>query len=196
MIRSIKIRRSLFSIAALLGLATFALARPVEAEPTYPPRLQAGLEKVFNQSFCVPQCIVCHQTNAGGGPTTAFGTNLVVASGRHGLKIGGVDDPIADVVEAYFADVAMAKTTGGMPNGDSDGDGISDEDELKAGDLPGVAGPAGQNLLCADIKYGCAGGRIAPAPPPADTLGLLSAGLVVVGFAAMRRRGRNSKRAR
>jgi len=183
MIRSIKPRRSLFSIAALLGLAAFALARPAEAEPTYPPRLQAGLEKVFSQSFCVPQCIVCHQTNAGGGPTTAFGTNLVIK----GHLSGDVDDPVVDKVQTYFTAV---------PNADSDGDGISDEEELKAGDLPGVPGPAGKNLLCADIMYGCAGGRIAPSPPPADALGLFSAGLVLVGFAALRRRGRSAKSAR
>jgi mono/diheme cytochrome c family protein len=196
MMHPIKTRRSLFSVAALLGLAAFGWARPVEAEPTYPPRLQAGLEAVFNQSFCVPQCIVCHQTNAGGGPTTAFGTSLLNISVLKGIKFGGVDDPVVDVVRAYFDAVAMAKTTGGMPSGDSDGDGFSDEDELKAGDLPGVAGPAGQNLLCADIKYGCAGGRIAAAPPPVDTIGLFSAGFVVVGFAAMRRRRRLAKRAR
>jgi len=192
----IKTPRSLFGVAALLGLAAFGLARPVQAEPTYPPRLQAGLETALGQSVCVPQCIVCHQTNAGGGPTTAFGTNLLTTSIRHQLKFGGLDDPVTDVVEAYFTDVKNNQTTGGMPNGDSDGDGVSDADELKAGDLPGVARPAGQNLMCADIKYGCAGGRIAPAPPRIDSIGVFSAGLVVVGFAAMRRRRRLAKRAR
>jgi hypothetical protein len=192
MMHSIKTRRSLLSVAALLGLAAFSLARPVEAEPTFPPRLQAGLEKYFNQSFCVPQCIVCHQTNAGGGPTTAFGTSMLI----YGHLTPDTADPVVDKVKNYFDAVAAAKTTGGIPNGDSDGDGLSDEDELKAGDLPGVAGPAGQNLMCADIKYGCAGGRIAAAPPPADTVALFSAGLVVVGFAAMRRRRRLAKRIR
>jgi mono/diheme cytochrome c family protein len=194
MMHPIKTRRLLFSVAALFGLAAFGLARPVKAEPTYPPRLQAGLEAAFNQSFCVPQCIVCHQTNAGGGPTTAFGTSLLTTSIRHKLAFGGVDDPVVDVVTAYFTDVKNNQMTGGMPNGDSDGDGVSDELELKAGDLPGAAGPAGDNLLCADIKYGCAGGRIAAAPP-VDNIGLLSASLVVVGFAAMRRRRRLAKRA-
>ena len=194
MTRSSRIRISAFKVAAhrvglMVALATFALARPVEAEPTFPPRLQAGLEAYFHQSFCVPQCIVCHQTNAGGGPTTAFGTNLLL----HGLRADPTD-PVVDKVKAYFDAVAAAKATGGMPNGDSDGDGVSDEDELKAGDLPGVAGPAGDNLLCADIKYGCAGGRIAPAPPRIDSVGVFSAGLVVVGFAAMRRRRRLAKR--
>ena len=191
-------RISAFKVAArraglLLGLAAFAFAHPANAFPTFPPRLQSALEQQFGVSFCVPQCIVCHQTNAGGkGTTTAFANNLII----YGHLTTNGDDPVVDKVKAYFAAVAAAQGTGKMPNGDSDGDGVSDADELKAHDLPGVAGPVGNNKLCLDIEYGCAGGRIAPAPPRIDSVGAFSAGLVVVGFAAMRRRRRLAKRAR
>jgi hypothetical protein len=185
----IKTRLSLFGVAALLGLAAFGVVRPVEAQPTFPPKLQAALEDYFHQSFCVPQCIVCHKSNAGGDGTTAFANGLLSAliAANEPIFGGNPKDSPAAAVRLYFD---------ANPNVDSDGDGVSDADELKAGDLPGVAGPAGQNLLCADIKYGCAGGRIAPAPPRIDSIGVFSAGLVVVGFAAMRRRRRLAKRAR
>jgi len=74
-----------------------------------------------------------------------------------------------------------------MPPIDSDNDGFSDVEEIQAGNSPSVAYPNGQGQFCPDIAYGC-GARIAAAkPPPVDQLGLFSAGLVVFGFAAMRR---------
>jgi hypothetical protein len=80
-----------------------------------------------------------------------------------------------------------------MPPIDSDGDGVSDVDELNAGDSPSIAGPAGQGQFCSDLQYGC-GARIAAAPP-VDRLSLLSAGLVTLGLVLSRRR-RSKLRAR
>jgi hypothetical protein len=194
MMHPIKTQRWLLGVSALFGIAAFGAARSAEAYPTYPPRLQAGLKQYFpTRHFCVPQCIVCHTTNAGGDAPTAFANNLIKYRGT--AKIGFTqDDPIVDVVKNYFDAVAANATTGGVPSGDSDGDGTLDVDELEAGDLPGVEGLPGKNLLCADIKYGCGGGRIAAAPPPLDNVALASAGLALVGFAAMRRRVRRAKR--
>ena len=67
---------------------------------------------------------------------------------------------------------------------DSNGNGISDYDELANGMEPGTS-----NVLCADIKYGC-GASVAKAKPPVDSVGLFSAGLAVVGLAVLRRRQR------
>jgi hypothetical protein len=186
MMHSSKTRVSIFSAAVLVGLASL-FARTAGAAPDYPPRLQAALETLFGKSLCVPQCTACHLTNLGGpGMLNVFGQNLET----YGLLRGIPDDPnFEKEIAAYFDAVAAGKT-----NGDSDGDGTSDKDEILAGDSPAIALPRGKSLFCPDIEYGCAGSRIASAPPPVGHIGVWSAGLAVVGFAAIRRRRRQRRR--
>jgi hypothetical protein len=180
MMHSNPIRVSVYGAALLIGLSVLAQPRVAAASTTFPPKLQQALEAQFpGQTFCVPQCTVCHQTNTGGfGTLNAFGKNL--------RDYGGLfpADPTV-ALPAYFKAVADGKT-----NGDTDGDGISDEKELQALSSPAVAGPRGEGLVCPDIAYGC-GARIAPAPPPPiDRVGLFSAGCVLLGLTALRRRFR------
>jgi hypothetical protein len=188
----IKKTRTALVSALLTCLTIFGSQGRASASPTFPPVLRDALEKQLNQSFCVPLCTACHLTTAGGpGNYNLFGA---------GLFASGLMTPDNNLVAP-----AVAKYLGTPPPAgaklnaqgqvDTDGDGIGDIEELKNGDSPSVPGPRGVGQFCTDLKYGCAGGRIAPAPPPADNLGLLSAAIVVVGFAAMRRRQRKAKRA-
>ncbi|MEO7036147.1 MAG: hypothetical protein ABI548_19565 [Polyangiaceae bacterium] len=188
MMNPIKTRISILAAALLCGLATLGLARSAEASPTYPPFLQAALEKQLMVPLCIPQCTACHLTNLGGfGNLNSFGTNLhkTIAMGGGNLQALGSEADVGAAVTAYFT---------AAPMGDSDGDGTSDADEIKKGDSPSVAGVRGQAQFCPDIKYGCAGGRIASAPARDDKPALFAAGLVVVGLsAAMRRRRRRAQ---
>jgi len=109
---------------------------------------------------------------------------------------GDVDKKVDDAVTRYFASTPAA----GLPTAiahfpapdvsrlsyDADGDGISDYEELRYLDSPSVRLPRGEKEFCPDITYGCFA-RVAATPPPADSLGLLSAGLAVFGLAAIRR---------
>jgi hypothetical protein len=183
MMHSNPIRVSVYGAALLVGLSLLAQPRVAAASTTFPPKLQQALEtKFMGQTFCVPQCTVCHLTNAGGPRMlNVFGANLETYGGLY-----PADPTVA--LPAYFNAVAAGKT-----NGDSDGDGISDEKELQALSSPAVAGPRGEGLVCPDIAYGC-GARIAPAPPPpVDRVGLFSAGCVLLGLAAFRRRLRGPR---
>ena len=189
-----KARGSSLVSALLLGLAVVGSVRSARASQSFPPLLQQALEKQFNQSFCVPLCTACHLTTAGGpGNVNPFGANLELYAGLR--KIDGTT--VAPAIQKWFATSPPAgaplNATGEV---DSDGDGIGDATELKDGDSPSVPGTRGIGQFCTDLKYGCAGGRIAAAPPRIDSMGVFSAGLVVVGFAAMRRRRRLAKRAR
>ena len=176
-----KNRSSVLGAALLVGLAMLAGTRGAQASSSFPPKLQQGLETEFpGQAFCVPQCTACHTTNVGGfGTLNSFGLNLRNFGGL--APVAG--NPVTSL-HAYFEAVASGKT-----NGDSDGDGISDEAELKALSSPAVAGTRGEGQLCPDIRYGC-GARMASAPPPVDRLGLLSAGFALLGLTALRRRSR------
>jgi hypothetical protein len=184
-----KARLSTLGAAVLCALASFGTAHTAHASPTFPPALQSALEQQFKQSFCVPQCSACHLTNSGGpGMMNVFGANLEKYGGLGPVLVANV----APAIQKYFT----ATPPAGVPqvNGefDSDGDGVSDKDEILAGDSPSIALPNGEGAFCPDIKYGCAGGRIAKVPPPVDRISLFAAGLVVAGFAAIRRRSRRA----
>lgn len=191
MMNPIKTRISIFAAALLAGVSILAVPSNAHAEPGYPPFLQAALEKqpqLAGVKICIPQCTACHNTSEGGiNNLNPFGTNLYTAAdkGGGGLKIGSMEAGVQAAVTTYL-----------MTNPDSDKDGVSDIDEIKQGDAPGVAGPRGQSQFCPDIKYGCAGGRIAAAPARNDKPAFFAAALVAVGLsAAMRRRGRRAPRA-
>ena len=162
-----RIRGFIFG-SAMLSLVSLGYTRPVQASPTFPPELQKALEKRFpGTSYCVPVCTVCHTVMTGGAANlNGFGINMLA----NGLISPATVDP------------ALNKVLDKML--DSDGDGRTDNDELKDFDAPG-----GPGAFCSDLTYGC-GARIASAPPPIDKVGLFSAGLVVLGLTLLRRRRR------
>ena len=187
MMNSIKTRISILAAALLSGLAVVGSAGTAQASPAYPPFLQAALEKQLGVTLCIPQCSACHLTNAGGpGMLNVFGANLEKPKtmGGGGLLPGGTEAGVEDAITAYFT---------ASPTNDSDNDGTDDADEIKKGDSPAIAAPRGAGEFCPDIKYGCAGGRIASAPARDDKPAFFAAALVVVGLsAAMRRRRRRA----
>jgi hypothetical protein len=192
-------RGSSLAAALLLGLASIGLARTAEASPNYPGLLQAALEKQFApQTFCVPLCTACHLTTIGGpGMLNDFGTNLLLHGGLLQSNGGMNDGTVLTSIQKWLGPTPPAGALlNAMGEVDSDDDGEGDATELQNGDSPSVPGPRGKGQFCSDLRYGCAGGRIAAAPPPVDSVGLFSAGLVVVGFAALRRRRRLATRAR
>jgi len=188
-----KTRPSLLGGLLLIGLATLAPARTAHASSDFPVALQQALEKHFpGQTYCVPLCTACHNTTKGGpGDINVFGHNLEF---KAGLPRGNAfASKVAPALENYLkltpGPTDLQVMVNGQAKWDSDGDGVSDEDELKAKTSPSIAGPV--SFCNDDLKYGC-GARIAAAPPPADRIGLFSSGLVVLGMALLRRRRRTS----
>ena len=165
--------RFVWRFAWLIGLASLGVVRPAWASPDYPPVLAAAIAKELpNALHCVPLCTACHLTTMGGpGELNVFGINLET--------IGGLSQGDASLIDG-----ALVKLIAADP--DSDGDGTHDVEELTVGDSPSIAGPAGDNQFCPDIKYGC-GASIAT-PPPVDNISLIPAGLAVLGLAVARRR--------
>lgn len=195
------LRVSLFGAALLVGLATLGAPRSASASSSFPAAMQKALTKTFpGTSFCVPLCNACHLTTLGGPANmNVFGTNLEHQPTFPNLILGNsvnVDQKVEDAITRYFAStpaagLATAPATfpdGTRPSYDSDGDGVSDYEELKLLDSPSLPGALGAHAFCPDdpVTYGC-GARIAPPPPPVDRLGLFSAGLVGLGLAAFRR---------
>jgi len=199
--RLARVRSLYLALAASLALTAFGSARVAHASTTYPPKAQEALNKQFpGQSYCVPQCVLCHKTNEGGFRTlNVFGANLQL----NGRLAASQPDTVVDAFDRYFkATPASGGVSTMFLDGttrlffDSDNDGVSDYTELQNFDSPSIAGPTGADQLCpADAaQYGCFA-RVAAAPPPADRLGLLSAGLVVLGLAAFRRSKRRRRAA-
>ena len=120
----------------LLTLASTALGKPEFVEP---------LEEATGAP-CLPQCNICHASLSGGGePVQPFVESLE----RFG-EIEGED--------AIKAAVALLEQQGV----DSDGDGVGDIEEIRAGQDPNYAGDA---LIC-QPDVGC-GAHIAPRPSTA-----------------------------
>jgi hypothetical protein len=209
MMHESKTRVARFSLTAalLVGLATLASSRSASASSAFPASLQKALSERFpDVAFCVTTCASCHLTTAGGpGNLNKFGNNLFNQPMPGNLIPGNsnADAKVKAALDNYFkatpaANLPQAPTMfpaaeGGLrPSYDADSDGVSDYDELKKLDSPSEPLPAGVGQLCpADAAmYGC-GARVAAAPPPVDRLGLFSAGLVVLGLAAFRRRRRS-----
>ena len=192
---SSKIRSSVLGAALLVGLASFGTVRTAHASSDFPAALQKALSKHFNgQTFCVPLCTACHNTTKGGpGDVNVFGHNLEF-NGPLILGNNKADAKVDAAITKYFATAPGV----GVPqvNGkwDSDGDGVSDEDELAVYSSPSLAKPRGEQEFCSDLKFGC-GANIAPTPPELDRVGLFSAvGVALAGLAVFRRRRRRERR--
>jgi len=206
-----RVARSSLAAALLVGLATLCSAGSASASSKFPESLQKALTRQFpGVSFCVPLCTACHLTTVGGpGNLNVFGTSLARPLNGGTLpnlilgNNGDVDKKLDDSINNYFAStpatgLPVASTTfhapqavATRPSYDSDQDGISDYDEFEVGDSPSEPGAKGVGQFCpADTaQYGCFA-RVAAAPPTTDRLALFSAGLVVLGLAALRRRQR------
>ncbi len=192
---SINARASTFALGLCVGLAALGVAPSVQASSKFPPVLKAALEAQFpGTSFCVPQCTACHLTTQGGpGMMNVFGQNLEKYASL--VPVDGIS--VTKAIPIYFTLTvpADAPQTADTHEFDSDGDGVSDRAELLAGDSPSVSLPRGQSQFCPDIKYGCAGGRIAAAPPAHDGIGLLEAALLALGLVVARRFRRATRKA-
>ncbi len=117
------------------------LAAPAVASTNYP----TVIETYLSLSNPIPEsCSLCHTNGATGVGTvnTPFGK-----SARAKGLVSGNDAKLRQVLDALVAD-----------HTDSDGDGVSDIDELKAGTSPNVAGTS---TPVAPLKYGC-GAQVAP----------------------------------
>jgi len=202
--RIYRIRVSL-GLALVVGLATFGAVSPARASSAFPAALQKALTKKFpGVTFCVPTCVACHLTTAGGpGNLNKFGDNLYHQPTFPNLLPGngGADDHVQKALDTYFA----ATPASGLPQAltafpppdvtrqsyDADSDGISDYDELARLDSPSLPGAEGVAAFCPSdaATYGCFA-RVAAAPPPADRVGLFAAGLAALGLAVLRRRKR------
>jgi hypothetical protein len=121
----------------LLPALAVALAWPVpaEASPTFPGELQDQLDIP-----CVPQCTLCHRDTNGGSGTVVepFGQSMFDA----GLRASRPERIATALDLLEFNSV------------DSDGDGVTDVEELSEGRNPNQSGAG---LLCA--TYGCSAGR-------------------------------------
>lgn len=179
--------RSLARFASLAAAGTSLLlgsARPAAAEPEFPGVIAAHLG-----TDCTPQCVLCHTVPEGGArnlkkpsvkmPTGTTGYGLFLAN----IENVGGDIPNIDglpaMLDALEKQPCSADT---MSPCDSDGDGTSDIDELRAGTDPDQKGGLSS---CDQPKYGCGASMLTPLPHTSDAtdraaaaLGLLAVGLV------------------
>ncbi|MGE3668755.1 MAG: hypothetical protein AB7K71_03820 [Polyangiaceae bacterium] len=156
-----------------LGVSCFVVSASAAASPQYPGIIQSELSM-----SCPPPCTICHETNNGGLNTvvTAFGTAMV-------------DEGELEYDDDAALRAALATLDGSMH--DSDGDGVSDIDALRADIDPNVGGN-----VCGP-KYGC-GATIAkrkslPGEPwyqRLDPFGTGTASLVAAALLWLRRRQR------
>ena len=118
---------------SLLALGWLAGTERARALPDYPKYLQSAAD-----APCLPHCNLCHRDdNAGSGTVDRpFGKSLQQVGHLGG---GGKSDVTRSVGE-----IRTQKT-------DSDGDGVSDIDELSAGEDPNYAG---DGSLCGP-RVGC-----------------------------------------
>ncbi len=133
-----------------------ALTRLAWADPTYPAEIQSHLGLSY-----APPCTLCHSSNAGG-----LGT--VVTPFGKAMRSAGLTTDIATLDPALDA---LAKA-----NVDSNGDGIPDIQQLKAGSDPNT-GASLKNIE--PEQFGC-GARIAPRRAASSGKAFVLLGLVLL----------------
>ncbi len=150
-------------LSRLVLLAALIVTAPALASATFPPEMKSKLSLAV-----IPECTVCHTSLIGGLGTVTkpFGQAMM----RAGLTA------------ANTAAVKPAADKLVMDMTDSDGDGVGDIDELKAGTDPNVGGtkpnPTGPT-------FGC-GGTAAP-------FGVLPAAFIALLGLARARRTRQAR---
>ncbi len=153
---------------ALLVLMGCMLSHSAHASPTYPPTIKLDLDLAQ-----VPDCTLCHRDQLGGAGTVIrpFGRTLI----DHFQLTG--NNNVALLKAALASDDSQ--------NLDSDGDGVTDIDELRMGTNPNVgasgveAGP--------DVPLPETGCAFAVRSPAGDAA-LLAVMFVTLGFFARRKR--------
>jgi len=149
--------------AAGLAFASAALLSvPAQAKPDFPPEIAQHVSAPI-----APACSVCHLDGKTGGITVV--TPFAMALRAHGF---------ADSSASLLAALDQMATDGT----DSDGDGVSDVAELRAGTDPNSPVPG---AATADPTYGCA--VASPPGRPGWTVPLLLSALLFVRRRARRR---------
>ncbi|EYF06238.1 thrombospondin type 3 repeat-containing protein [Chondromyces apiculatus] len=156
--------------AALVGLVSFAAA-PASATPNFPGVIATNLGL-----DAAPDCVLCHVgATKVGTVTTPFGVSML----SRGL------------VAYDEGSLSLALQALDGEEKDSDGDGVTDLDELRSGEDPNVA--AGGTAPLAP-EYGCS--VASPGSQSTPALGGTSALLALAALAAFVRRSASRKDAR
>lgn len=151
-----------------LAACAMAVAGAARASPDYPGALGSALDMP-----CPPTCTVCHRDSNGGF------FSVVKPFGQAMIDVGGLSARSPEDLPAALDALEAAKT-------DSDGDGATDVDELRAGEDPNRPGA---QSLCGPV-YGC-GARIASDGPRWHaSLASLGAALLLLLRSRARRRPR------
>lgn len=154
---------SLLGSAALAG--ALLLASPsAHASSGYPGAIAT------KYSVAAPQCTLCHNNPQGGGGTATqpFAATMIPL----GLSGGSATDKLTAALDANTAD--------------TDGDGKTDVDEIKAGEDPNVSG----GTPVEPPSYGCIeqNGSIAGTRSPSPRLASMAVAGLLAGFLFFRRR--------
>ncbi len=161
-------------VTSFCAVASIALgAARAEAHSTFPTLIQSDLDMP-----CLPACTICHKDTLGG-----FGT-VTMGFGKS-AQLAGLNFTEPSLVPALNK-LEEAGT-------DSDGDGIGDIVELRAGQDPnGSVDLCSQAALAA--RYGC-GAHIAPSPARGQDSGALLSALLtsLVLGASLHRAGRRAR---
>lgn len=153
----IQLGRTLLTVAAIL------VATEAGATPGVPDVIQSALGLPT-----APPCSLCHSTAEGGGPVTrAFGLAL-----KERGMVAGDQDSLRAALQKLEADRV-----------DSDGDGMTDVEALRAGMDP----HSGKALPTLQPSYGCSASIGPRRPRRADFL-LLGVGVLLASALAARSR--------
>ena len=151
-------------------LAGLLIAAPALASTEYPPTIKAQLGLMQ-----APDCTLCHRDDNGGARTVVrpFGRTLESRFGLTGGNVGLLRAAITADDNEHF---------------DSDGDGVSDIDELRAGSNPNVGLSGEEAPLDFPLpETGCALAKRSPA----GQASLCVFGLGLAGLGLLRRRVRS-----
>ncbi len=159
--------RTFETFLGALAFAAVALTVPrALASASYPGEIQSALNM-----DCAPPCTVCHRDqNGGAGTATKPFAQAMIKDGDLVGQDPSLVKPALDKLEAAGSD--------------SDGDGVTDVGELRAGTDPNVKGPS--PLFCP--TYGC-GAHVAR-DQQVDPAALLLALVTALGLVALGRRRR------